>query len=157
MDEEIIVSDKTRPCFLKGMADVADRLFSMILEGYISTLRAVVDWSNKRGEIGDVSKHNSAQIGLPTPPNLRLPGTTRDSLSAWTKALLTAQQAQDALCNCNQSSVKAWDADGEEGLCVLEKSVSYLAKVASYPELADLDQEQLMKEVEQVVTSRCTP
>jgi len=38
----------------------------------------------------------------------------------------------------------------------LDASVSYLAKVASYPELADLDQEQLMKEAEQVVTSRCT-
>jgi len=53
VDEEIIVSDKTRPCFLKGMADgrhsfcesdiwililwiVADRLFSMILEGYFN-------------------------------------------------------------------------------------------------------------------------
>lgn len=80
MDKEIHVSSATRAEFLNGMGDgellflildnfshclptVTERLFSTILEGYISILDAVVRRSSHQGTIRDVSM-------LLLPPNV---------------------------------------------------------------------------------------
>lgn len=72
MDKEICVSGATRVDFFNGMGDgsflsqcakglipssltVAERLFSIILEGYASILDAVIKKSTQRKVIGDVS------------------------------------------------------------------------------------------------------
>jgi len=152
MDKEIRVSPATRVDFLKGMGEVTERLFSTILQGYISVLDAVVQRSTKRGTIGDVSAHSSAQSGKPTPVRSRKSAGVRPSLDNWNKALLQAQEAQEILVRCDCSSLDVWERTGQVGLRNLEQSVSNLAKIGS---MTDWDQEQIESEIERVIVDRC--
>ncbi|KAF8806483.1 hypothetical protein BYT27DRAFT_7257207 [Phlegmacium glaucopus] len=120
MDKEMCVSTATRADFFNGMGDVTEYLFSTILEGYVSILNAVVKRSCHCKTIGDISKHNSAQSGRPTPDHLKVPGKAQPSLDNWTKAAKLAQEAQATLSKCDCSSLEVWENTSQLGLRCLK-------------------------------------
>jgi len=146
--DDIYVVSRSREKFFNGMVDVTEQLFSILLEGFIATLRAVQNMSMKRGQIGDISEHNSAMPGEPTP------GGTRDSLDNWIKALLKAEEAQRILVNCDSSTLEAWESAGQNGLRLLEESVLPLPKIGSTSK-HDWDAQELEGQIANILHARC--
>lgn len=149
MDTEIWVSSESRAHFFHGMAEVMERLFSILLQGFISTLNAAVERPKKCGIIKNVSQPNSIQSRQ---LNSRKPVAVMSSPDNWIKAVTKAQEAQTILVDCDRSSLKTWEDAGQQGLHRLEESVSYLVKIGS---LTDWDQQQAEHEIHGILSSMC--
>jgi len=104
--------------FMKGMMQVSDLLFSLLLNGYVEILAAVEQHK------GNASKHKSFSPGTP--------------IVDTTKALLKAREAQAILVEPDLKSEYRWENDSRHGLRVLNESLRHFVKFGT---LEDWDED----------------
>ncbi|KAF5386868.1 hypothetical protein D9615_002081 [Tricholomella constricta] len=144
-NHDISILLRSRATFLDGMRSVTDHLFSIILDGYISNITVIQSRSSLRGSQGDVSKHNSALVGE---PKIATPMGSRPSFENWTRALIDATAARDAMQSVDFTSLESWEKTGAHGVSLLQRSVSHLPKIGS---ITDWTKEQLDLEIDKVL------
>ncbi|OBZ65523.1 Metacaspase-1 [Grifola frondosa] len=124
-DPSSLITSNWREGFLHDMINVGNRLFSLILQAYIETLRMTCDQSDKRGKSG---------TQLLKEPSL---DHTRPSLDKWQRALQLALDAQAQLGKLpNDESMH--EESASEGLALLTQSVQLLRRVTTNTSDSDI-------------------
>ncbi|KIM36797.1 hypothetical protein M413DRAFT_31419 [Hebeloma cylindrosporum] len=143
------ISRHSHPLFLDGMRNVraiaTDVLFSIILQGYISTLDAIHAEVRPytRGTRVDRSEHSTSLREA----QMKSHATLTPSLQS---ALTVAKLAQTALRQANHTSksLETWEAAGAYGLALLQSSATCLTKIGSH---TDWNQEKLELELDKIL------
>jgi len=116
--------------YLDAMGRVSNRIFGILVEGYISAVGAYRNKSDGRGKRGDLSS-SSSLIDLPVQkPVLKKPSTrpaVRPSTAFWDQAHMLAIQSQDRLSEAyakfTARDLEAGKKKAVEGLNLLLQSV----------------------------------
>ncbi|KIM83241.1 hypothetical protein PILCRDRAFT_7198 [Piloderma croceum F 1598] len=115
--------------YIRRMVQVCSRIFGLLLQGYINTLKAYATKSFQRGEVGDNNLKRSSSVPVPISKK-KGSSLQRPSTDVWETLAAAAEHCQerfnDAFQLMQNKEKKAADEMAEEALALLRTSVKQL-------------------------------
>ncbi|CAA7265588.1 unnamed protein product [Cyclocybe aegerita] len=144
--DDVLFANVIRELFCGDMIPVANKIFSVLMLGYLESLEATVALSKARGQSGMCSsdKGSSPIHQMADKPSILASSSgakqskgasshVRPSLTAWENGLALAKQAYDDLQKCALAeSIDKFEENAINALDTLSKSVSCLPRYSLY-------------------------
>ncbi|KAJ7132089.1 hypothetical protein C8R44DRAFT_773015 [Mycena epipterygia] len=143
---------RIREDVLSAMIEVSNKVFSIVLQGFINTLKATCDKCQIRSTAGSLSPTGSSPIQqLQQTPSNPPPATKakgRPSLRVWERARDDAMAAQAQLKRFSDD-LTTLETTTKEGLKLLEKSVARVVRMSESSSRYDLPSEARLEKLAQ--------
>jgi len=138
--DDMFIANITRELFCSDMIHVANKIFSILMYGYIKSLEATVALSKARSEKQDLSDKGSSLMQQMTNSPSIMPPTSRvakkpacPSLTAWERGLALAKEAQEMFSKgVSTGSIEALEGTTTSALKILTQSVHCLPRSSHY-------------------------